>query len=169
MSGAATPHAPTSARASMPPTGSATPALPPAVPAVPALPPPADFDFLPPLHKLLSRLITTSVQPPAPTPTPGQPKDDDGPIEVGQLQTKVSEVKAKIHKARRAVLALPDVDRSVEDQEDEIEDLEARIASLKAALQKLGQPANGVENEDTIHTPDCMQSLFAALGDGPFW
>ena len=131
----------------MPPGGS-TSALP---SAVPALPPPADFDFLPPLHKLLSRLITTSAPPPAPTPTP-QTKDDDGSIEVGQLVTKVGEVRTKINKARKAVLALPDVDRSTEDQEDEIEDLEARIARLTVALQKLGHPAGGAENEDTSMT-----------------
>jgi hypothetical protein len=38
-------------------------------------------------------------------------------------------------------MALPDIDRSCEDQQDEIEYLEARIASQKAALQGLGRLA----------------------------
>lgn len=45
-------------------------------------------------------------------------------------------------------MALPDIDRTCEDQEDEIEDLEARIARSKASLRELGRPALEAEPED---------------------
>ncbi|KAH7138225.1 RNA polymerase II transcription mediator complex subunit 9-domain-containing protein [Dendryphion nanum] len=151
MSAPVTPHAPISARASLPPTGSATPALPPQ-PSVPALPPPATFDILPDLHRLLNRLLAASTQAPAPTPTPGQPVDDDGPLDLKNLASEAQKLRNKIQRAQRAVMALPDIDRTTEDQEEEIEHLEARIAGLKAALQGLGQPVKHVEEEDTSMT-----------------
>jgi hypothetical protein len=58
----------------------------------------------------------------------------------------------KIQKARRAVLSLPDIDRTCEDQEEEIEDLEARIARLKASLRELGRPAVDPEDVDQSMT-----------------
>ncbi|KAF2266149.1 hypothetical protein CC78DRAFT_160247 [Lojkania enalia] len=148
MSGPATPHVPLSASASVPPTGSATPAPPHA--DGPQLPPPSTFDILPDLHRLLSRLISTSAQPPAPTPTPSQPPGD-GPLEIQHLATAATELKLKIQKARRAVLALPDMDRSCEDQQEEIDYLEARIARMKATLQGLGasdNPSGEAADED---------------------
>lgn len=147
MSAAATPHAPASARASLPPTGSATPALPAPAPAAPGIPPPSTFDVLPDLHKLLKRLLETSAQPPAATPTPGQPPAD-GPLDIQHVATAANEIRLKIQKARRAVLALPDIDRTCEDQEDEIEDLEARIAQSKASLRELGRPSATADAED---------------------
>jgi hypothetical protein len=104
---------------------------------VPAIPPPADFDFIPDLHKLLTRLTApTSL----PASTPGQAgKDKDGPIELQQLAGEANTIKRKIQRAREKVMALPDIDRSVQDQHEEIEDLEATIASLKGALRGLAQ------------------------------
>ncbi|KAH7378757.1 RNA polymerase II transcription mediator complex subunit 9-domain-containing protein [Pyrenochaeta sp. MPI-SDFR-AT-0127] len=169
MSAAPTPHAPASARASLPPTGSATPALPAPAPTVPGIPPPSTFDVLPDLHKLLKRLLETSAQPPAATPTPGQPAAD-GPLEIQHVATAANDVRLKIQKARRAVMALPDIDRTCEDQEDEIEDLEARIARSKASLRELGRPALEAEPEDgdQSHTSvDCMDALDLALAQGP--
>lgn len=148
MSGPATPHVPASAAASLPPTGSATPALPPQ-PIAPALPYPATFDVLPDLHKLLSRLINTSAQPPAHTPTPNEPSGD-GPLEIQHLATAATALKLKISKARRAVMALPDMDRTCEDQQEEIEYLEARIARQKAALQGLGQPEAEADGDHSM-------------------
>ncbi|KAF2793727.1 hypothetical protein K505DRAFT_243705 [Melanomma pulvis-pyrius CBS 109.77] len=140
MSGPATPRGPASAAASLPPTGSATPALPPQPPqpTAPPLPSPATFDILPDLHKLLSRLINVPAQPPANTPTPNDPLVD-GPLEIQHLATAATALKLKISKARRAVMAMPDMDRTCEDQQEEIEYLEARIARHKAALQELGK------------------------------
>lgn len=151
MSAPVTPHAPVSARASLPPTGSATPALVPQPSATP-LPPPATFDFLPDLHRLLSRLLAVSTQGPPPTSTPGLPADDDGPLELKNLAGEAQKLRNKIQRAQRAVMALPDIDRTIEDQEDEIKDLEERIAGLKSALQRLGQPSKPVEDEDTSMT-----------------
>ncbi|EUC48437.1 hypothetical protein COCMIDRAFT_2698 [Bipolaris oryzae ATCC 44560] len=139
MSAAATPYAPASARASVPPTGAATPAHPPPASATtPAPPAPSAFDVLPDLHKLLKRILETSAQPPPATPTPAQ-LSPDGPLEIQHVATAANDVRLKIQKARRAVLSLPDIDRSLQDQEEEIEDLEERIARLKASLRELGQ------------------------------
>lgn len=143
MSGAPTPHAPISATASFPATGSATPALPPQ-PSTPDLPPPSTFDVIPDLHKILSRLLQTPPQAPpgsaaaAPTPTPAA----DGPLEIEQVVSATAEVKLKLQRAQKAILSLPDIERTCEDQEDEIAYLEARIETLKAALRRLGQPAS---------------------------
>ncbi|KAI8939677.1 hypothetical protein NX059_003435 [Plenodomus lindquistii] len=145
MSAAATPFAPASARASLAPTGSATPALPP-----PSLPPPSTFDFLPDLHTLLKRLLETPNQPPGATPSPAQ-ASADGPLDVQHVASAANDIRLKIQKARRAVLSLPDVDRTCEDQEDELNDLAARIASLKDSLSELGRstpPADLVDRDE---------------------
>ncbi|KAF1839721.1 hypothetical protein BDW02DRAFT_7863 [Decorospora gaudefroyi] len=168
MSGAATPYAPASARASVPPTGSATPALPPP-PASPshALPAPSTFDLVPDIHKLLKRILETPSQPPAATPTPGQ-LSTEGPLEIQHVVTAANDIRLKIQKARRAVMALPDIDRTCEDQDDEIEHLEMRIARLKASLSELGTSAptaedmNG-EGDQSHVSVDCMDALDLAL------
>ncbi|KAL1602703.1 hypothetical protein SLS60_006124 [Paraconiothyrium brasiliense] len=146
MSGAATPHAPASGRASVAPTPAQAPQQ-----ATATLPPPSSFDILPDLHRVLSRLISTSIQPPGAAPTPGQPSAD-GPLDIQQVSTAATEVKLKLQKARKAVMALPDIDRSIEDQQDEIEFLEARIAKLKSALQELGKPSHEAEDVDQSMT-----------------
>jgi hypothetical protein len=143
MSGAATPHAPASARASLPPTGSATPALQ-APAASQGLPSPATFDILPDLHKLLKRLLDT-----APTPAPAQ-VGADGPLEIQHVATAATEIRLKIQRAQRAVMALPEIDRTCEDQEEEIEDLEARIARLKASLRELGRPTDTADEDQRM-------------------
>ncbi|RYO56672.1 hypothetical protein AA0116_g9029 [Alternaria tenuissima] len=155
MSAAATPYAPASARASVAPTGSQTPALPappppppPPTTNTPTLPAPSTFDMLPDLHRLLKRILETPAQPPPPaTPTPAQ-LAVEGPLEIQHVATAANDIRLKIQKARRAVTALPDMDRTCEDQEDEIEDLEARIARLKASLNELGRPVAQAEDAD---------------------
>jgi len=69
------------------------------------------------------------------------------------------------------VLALPEMDRTCEDQQDELEDLEARIAGLKAALSELGRPTSQAEHDhgdgDQRHmSADCMEALDLALAQG---
>lgn len=142
MSGAATPHAPASARASLPPTGSATPALQAPALASPGLPPPTTFDVLPDLHKLLKRLLDNS-----PTPAPAS-TTADGSLEIQHVATAASDIRLKIQRAQRAVMALPEIDRTCEDQEEEIEELEARIAGLKTSLRELGRPTTEAEDRD---------------------
>ncbi|KAI4705372.1 hypothetical protein J4E81_000254 [Alternaria sp. BMP 2799] len=169
MSGAATPYAPASARASVAPTGSATPALPPPPTAsTPALPPPSTFDILPDLHKLLKRILEAPAQPPAATPTPAQ-LAAEGPLEIQHVATAANDIRLKIQKARRAVTALPDMDRTCEDQEDEIEYLETRIARLKTSLAELGRPVAQAEDADGDQrrmSVDCMDALDLALAQG---
>ncbi|CAE7175878.1 hypothetical protein CFE70_005406 [Pyrenophora teres f. teres 0-1] len=148
MSGAATPYATASARASVAPTGAATPAPPPPPTATtPTLPPPSTFDILPDLHKLLKRILETPSHPPASTPTPAQ-LSAEGPLEIQHVATAANDIRLKIQKARRAVTSLPGIDRTCEDQEEEIEDLEMRIARLKASLRELGQPTAQAEDGD---------------------
>lgn len=103
--------------------------------------------MLPDLHRLLKRILETPAQPPAATPTPAQ-LAVEGPLEIQHVATAANDIRLKIQKARRAVTALPDMDRTCEDQEDEIEDLEARIARLKASLNELGRPVAQAEDAD---------------------
>ncbi|KAF2641632.1 hypothetical protein P280DRAFT_489966 [Massarina eburnea CBS 473.64] len=164
MSGAPTPHAFVSTATSFAPTGPVTPALPPQ-PSTPGLPPPSTFDVLPDLHRILSRLLIASAQPPAVPQTPGQPPAD-APLEIDQVASATAEVKLKLQRARKAVLDLPDIDRTCEDQEDEIEFLEARIAKLKVSLQRLGQQRkpDADADADGRHTsPDCMDALYRLI------
>jgi hypothetical protein len=147
MSGAATPYASASARVSVPTTPVGF--LP--APTSPVLPAPSTFDVLPDLHKLLKRLLDTASQPPAATPTPAQ-SSADGPLEIQNVATAANEIRLKIQKARRAVVALPEVDRTCDDQEEEIEELEARIGKLKASLRELGRPSADAEDTDQSMT-----------------
>lgn len=55
-----------------------------------------------------------------------------------ELPAHVYPIKQKLGKARAAVAALPDLDRSVEQQDVEIRQLERQVALLKARLAKLG-------------------------------
>jgi hypothetical protein len=103
--------------------------------------------MLPDLHRLLKRILETPAQPPPATPTPAQ-LAVEGPLEIQHVATAANDIRLKIQKARRAVTALPDMDRTCEDQEDEIEDLEARIARLKASLNELGRPVAQAEDAD---------------------
>ena len=116
MSGAATPHAPASARASLPPTGAATPALqPPAASASASasqgLPPPTTFDILPDLHSLLKRLIDPA--PPSASTQPGA----DGPLEIQHVATAATDamvfarLKASLRELGRPAGAADDGDQ----------------------------------------------------------
>ncbi|KZM22599.1 uncharacterized protein EKO05_0009554 [Ascochyta rabiei] len=144
MSRAATPHAPASARASLPPTGAATPAPQALASASPGLPPPTSFDILPDLHKLLKRLLDAA---PASAPTHSN-AGADGPLDIQHVATAATDIRLKMQRAQRAVMALPELDRTCEDQQEEIEDLEARIARLKASLRELGRPTDSARDRD---------------------
>lgn len=110
------------------------------------MPPPADFDFLPDLHRLLTRL---TAPPSLPAATPSQQTNDkDGPLEIQQLTAEANAIRRKILLARDKVMPLPDMDRTIEDQDEEIKHLEARITRLKTMLQALGQG----QAEDTSMT-----------------
>lgn len=108
------------------------------------LPPPSTYDILPPLHALLSRLLLsfpqttgqTSASPPAGSPTLSSVLDSI-PLSPKDLATAVSAVKIRIQKARVATGALPDVERTVEEQEVEITQLKAEIERLEGAMKNL--------------------------------
>ncbi|KAJ9298694.1 hypothetical protein DTO271G3_3661 [Paecilomyces variotii] len=71
------------------------------------------------------------------------------PLDVKDLPTAASAIKIRIQKARTVVEALPDVDRTVEDQSQEIEELEDRISRLRKVIGEFGRIAGGDQAEDT--------------------
>ncbi|KAF1811259.1 hypothetical protein P152DRAFT_483153 [Eremomyces bilateralis CBS 781.70] len=62
-------------------------------------------------------------------------------LEIHQLAAATSELKVRLQRARAAVRALPDVERSVEEQEGEIGELEARVRDLRGVLEELRRKA----------------------------
>jgi len=56
-----------------------------------------------------------------------------------QLAGEASSIRSRIRRARAAVEALPDVDRTVEEQEDEIKLLQERITKQTAVLKGLAE------------------------------
>jgi histone deacetylase complex regulatory component SIN3 len=63
------------------------------------------------------------------------------PLDVKDLPTATSSVRIRIQKARAVVEALPDTDRSVEEQQTEIADLEDRVARLRSVISDFGNRA----------------------------
>lgn len=144
---------------STPPTVPTVAQAPSDTPAVPApFPSPQTFDILPPLHALLVRLLsssspgnqdTTSAGPES-TPS-GQPGETllpaSGSLDPKALVTGASAVKIRTQKARNAIEALPDMDRTVSEQENEIAELEKRISRLKEVIGEFGERSEKVVNE----------------------
>ncbi|KAJ5390130.1 uncharacterized protein N7496_001198 [Penicillium cataractarum] len=60
------------------------------------------------------------------------------PLDVKDLPTATSSVRIRIQKARAVVEALPDVDRSVEEQQEEMTELEDRISRLRSVIADFG-------------------------------
>jgi hypothetical protein len=136
-------------------------ALTPATPAPPLinepgqLPPPHIFDIVPPLHALLQRLLVpsphggTGTQNTATQTSPtnaaamGTALDDiailhsSEPLEVQHLDAATDAIRIRVQKARAAVKALPDIERSVEEQEEEINELVVRIKKMREMLSGL--------------------------------
>jgi hypothetical protein len=116
------------------------------------LPPPETFDFLPPLHALLARILLPSgaaLPPPAGTGegTEGaETTSGTGHLDIKDLGTAVSQIKVRIQRARVAVRGMSDVERSVEEQEEEIRELEGRIEKQRGVLKGLSE--NVVERMD---------------------
>jgi len=98
----------------------------------PTLPPASLFDLLPQLHELLSRLLDTDTDYTIPQSGPHYKAQE--PLAMHQLSGAVSSIRVNIGKARAAVAALPDVQRTIEEQEEEISVLKARIARQKEVL-----------------------------------
>ncbi len=99
---------------------------------------PSTFDFIPALHQLLSRLYSVPLPPPSTTREhPSHTYTDAPPLEIQGLAPAASVIKVKLQKARVALRALPDMERSVEDQEEEIEALEQNLAKLRTLRRSL--------------------------------
>lgn len=105
------------------------------------LPPPSTFDFLPPLHSLLVRLILSS--PPtvagshvAVSPLPLS-NGTDQPLSPKDLATAATAVTAKIQKARAAVRAVEGIEMGIEEQEDVIRELEEEVKRGRRVLDDL--------------------------------
>jgi len=124
-------------------------------PDIPPFPSPATFAILPDIYLLIARLSILQVQPntaaepvtaAAASSAPSSHYLVTGPpLEPKDLPSYVYPIKQKIAKARAAVQALPDVERSVRDQEREIALLERRVESLTGRLAKLGAIAGESE------------------------
>ena len=133
----------------------------PATPRTPAASQPTDtvplptaqtFDFVAPLHALLSRLVPATpgiaAQPNSadgamPTTTDDATVTGGGHLDIQQLGPEANGIKVRIQKARAAVKGLPDVGKSLEEQEEDIKLLEARIAKMKEILRGLGNMPDG--------------------------
>lgn len=110
------------------------------------------FDFVAPLHALLSRLVPDT---PGLTTHPSQADSavatsaDDatgagsGHLDIQQLGPEANGIKVRIQKARAAVKALPDVSKSLQEQEEDIKLLETRIAKMREMLGDLCKMPDG--------------------------
>jgi len=108
-------------------------------PTINTLPSPATVDILPPLHELLSRLVANDPEASL-TAEPSSPTYQNlEPLAMHQLAGEASSIRSRIRRARAAVEALPDVDRTVEEQEDEIKLLQERITKQTAVLKGLAE------------------------------
>jgi hypothetical protein len=114
-------------------------------PDIPPFPSPQIFDILPEICTLISRLQlhsnnTTDL-------STAQPNDLLTPKD---LAAAAVPIKLKIQKARAAVQALPDVERTVEEQEREIRALEGRNESLRVRVGELARLAGQAREADDI-------------------
>lgn len=96
------------------------------------LPSPEVFDIVPALHELLSRMLPPTEDLSRPPSYSNQPT-----LSPQYLQAEASSIRSKIRKAREAVAALPDVDRSIEQQEEEITMLTEKIEKQRRVLRAL--------------------------------
>lgn len=126
-----------------------------------ALPPtlsPDDLDALSELSIVLAKVraglqsssgITTGA-------TPGGPSSSGQQLSFKDVPGATDKLKHKLQHARAQVRALPDMDRSVEEQMTEIKELETRIQLQRALLEKLRE--NGVQfSKDAYAGGDKME------------
>ncbi|KAL8725354.1 MAG: hypothetical protein Q9166_007414 [cf. Caloplaca sp. 2 TL-2023] len=99
----------------------------------PNLPPPSTFDILPPLHSILSRLLLTE------SPTfPKSPSNNSsqGALSPKDLAAAISDVRARIARARGIIAKMQDSDRTVEEQQEEIAELKGILARINNKYAK---------------------------------
>ena len=93
-------------------------------------PSPQTFDILPEIYSLLTRLVANN-----------ENGGDPQAIEPKDLPQEIIPIKQKIAKAKAAVAALPDMNRTIAQQEVEIKALERKIAMYKKRIAGLGRRA----------------------------
>jgi len=101
-------------------------------------PSPSTYDILPQVHALVSRLL------------PADPTHNPNPIGPKDLVAEASSIKIRIQKARATTEALPDIDRTIEEQGVEIKEIEEQISKLKSVIGELGRRA-GHKSEAMEH------------------
>lgn len=119
----------------------------------PPFPPSETFDILPQIYDLITRLPSASLPPPTTATdtttnnlsstifaTAPQWSTTD-PLDPKDLLQAAIPIKLKIQRARAVVSALPDVERTIEEQEVEVAELEGRIAKLRGVVAELGRRA----------------------------
>lgn len=128
------------------------------------LPPPQTFDFLPPLHGILARLLVpspnSSISQLGALPdgtnaghhtgseTASIKGDSDKFLDIQHLGAASAGIKVRIQKARQAIKDLPDIDRTIEEQEQEIRELEQRIEEMKDVLTRVGNTNQTTKTEE---------------------
>ncbi|KAF7553153.1 hypothetical protein G7046_g7173 [Stylonectria norvegica] len=89
--------------------------------------------------------------------TPGGPSSNGQTLSFKDVPGATDGLKHKLQRARDNVKALPDMDRSIEEQTREMTDLEARIEKQRALLQRLRDEAGGKNaKEDSAAVGDKM-------------
>ena len=119
---------------------------------IPPFPSPSLFSILPEIYLLISRLEPLQQNSGATLPTTPGGNSSISPITLQELPAAIQPIKTQILKAKAAVQALPDIERTVEEQKVEIKALEVRIAGLKGRLAHLGSRAGQGKKEDVVMT-----------------
>ncbi|OAG38793.1 hypothetical protein AYO21_06988 [Fonsecaea monophora] len=87
-------------------------------------------------------------------------------LDLKDLPAQVYPLKQRLAKARAAVTALPDMDRTVAEQEDEIRRLERMIKGLKGRLARLGEVAAEAGSEQVRDVEMTDQEAKAGIEEG---
>ena len=103
------------------------------------LPDPKIFHTLVRLNDLLLR--TLEDVPSADEPTHGQ-QSARSPVAIKEFGNEMLKVKNGLHEARRALIAMPDAERTLAQQEAEIKKLEAAINRKRRMLKTVGDMAS---------------------------
>ncbi|KAH7155130.1 RNA polymerase II transcription mediator complex subunit 9-domain-containing protein [Dactylonectria estremocensis] len=128
-----------------------------------ALPPsfsPDTLDALAELSLVLAK-VRASIQSSSGITTEPAPGGDGpgGPtLSFKEVPGATDGLKHKLQRARAQVRALPDMNRTVDEQRDEIKDLEARIQTQRTLLQRLRDEAAGREGKEEATGGDKMES-----------
>ncbi|KAM0466370.1 hypothetical protein ACHAPV_001329 [Trichoderma viride] len=128
--------------------------------ALPSTLSPDDLDSLSELSIVLAKVragLKASASTGATTEaTPGGPSSGGQQLSFKDVPGATDKLKHKLQHARAQVRALPDMDRSIDEQKAEIKELETRIEMQRALLEKLRE--NGMQfSKDSYAGGDKME------------